>query len=325
MRIGKIKENALKRSVLKQIKTEFGKESSAAVGADCAFSNEKKAFSATATVSARIDDSGFYAVIKAVNSIRAQGLLPDHVTVNILLPEDTEEPALKKIVADAIEGCRATGTVYAGGHTEVTRAVNRPVITAVCVGCPQEDAPLYADKKAKAGQELVVTRWIALEGTAMLAATGFDELTKKYPVPFVRDSVDFKEYLVIGPEMDILAKHSVGAVHDISSGGVFAALWEMAEAAGLGLRADLKSIPIRQETVEICEFYETNPYLLTSAGALLIATDEGEALCEALLQAGINARIIGRLSEGNDRIIVNGDEERFLDMPQSDEILKILG
>ena len=125
--------------------------------------------------------------------------------------------------------------------------------------------------------------------------------------------------------MEVAGHFGISAVHDISFGGIFAALWEMAERAGTGLLADLKKIPIRQESVEICEFYEVNPYQLTSAGALLIAADDGDGLCKALWEVGINAQVIGSLRAGNDRIIVNEDEERFLDMPQADEIHKILG
>jgi hydrogenase maturation factor len=116
----------------------------------------------------------------------------------------------------------------------------------------------------------------------------------------------------------------VSSVHDVSSGGIFAALWEMAERAGTGLSVDLKKIPIRQETIEVCEYLEVNPYLLTSGGALLIACDNEEKIIAPLNEIGINAVAIGFLNDGNDRVIVNGDEKRFLELPQADEIHRIL-
>ena len=99
----------------------------------------------------------------------------------------------------------------------------------------------------------------------------------------------------------------------------------MSGRAGCGLKVDLKAIPIRQETVEICEFFEVNPYQLLSGGALLFTTDDGEKLVDALMEEGIPAAVVGFLQEGNDKIIVNNDETRFLDMPQADEIHKVLG
>ena len=240
--------------------------------------------------------------------------------MSILLNEETEEKRLKEIVRDCIEGCKASGTVYAGGHTEVTTAVSRPVITATCVGYKVEDII----GKPKAGQALVISKWVGLEGTALLAKEKKQDLTGKYPASFINDAIGFKDYMRIESEAAVAIKSGVSAIHDLSNGGVFAGLWEMGERAGCGLKVDLKSIPLRQETVEICEFYEINPYQLLSGG-LLFATDDGEKLVENLKMAGIPAALIGFLQEGNRKDIINEDESRFLEMPQADEIHKILG
>ncbi len=333
MRIGKITENALKRSVLKQIRTEYKDVKSAAVGSDCAFSNEEKCFSAVSPVVAQVSEGGYYAVMKAVNALVAQRIEPDHFTLSVLLPADAEEQQLKAIVKDAVAAGKELSVPYAGGHTEVTTAVVRPVITASAVGTKKAEAGGIADgnesstmvnRKPKAGQSLVVTKWIALEGTAILAKAKRTELSSRYPLPFIDEAIDFKKFMDIRPEMEVIGGFGSASVHDISSGGIFAALWEMAERAGGGLEVNLKSIPIRQETIEVCEFLEVNPYMLTSCGSLLIACDEEEALLTALEEKGISAKVIGYLREGNDRIITNDDEKRFLELPQADEIHRIL-
>ena len=341
MRIGKITENALKRSVLKQMRTEYKGIESAAVGTDCAFSNDKKTFSAICTVTADVSDAGFYAVAKTANSLLAQGIEPDHVTLSILLPAEAEEKSLKMIVRDALEAAKMCGTVYAGGHTEVTAAVNRAIVTATAVGTERLDASKAegaggrnagakpgqergVSPKPRAGQSLVLTKWIALEGTSMLAKEKKTELSTRYPVPFIEEAESFKELLDIRKETEIISAFGEVSVHDLSSGGVFAALWEMAERAGCGLEVDLKKIPLRQETIEVCEFFEINPYQLMSGGALLLATEDGKALVRVLEEAEIPACIIGTLTEGNDRVIINDDEQRFLELPQADEIHKVL-
>ena len=326
MRIGKITENALKRSVLKQIKTEFKNVKSAAVGSDCAFSEKMEVFSATAPLALDIGgaDLGYYGVVNACNGLFSQGIQIDHVTVAVLLPEDTEEPLLKEIVKGAIEGAKASGTVYAGGHTEVTAAVRRPVVTATAVGYAAE-GEFLADKKVSAGMDLVVVGHIALEGSAMLARERKDELSKRYPVPFIEEAENFRNCISIKDAAGAAIEKGASAIHDCSFGGIFAALWEMAERAGCGMHVDLKSIPIKQQTIEVCEFFEVNPYFLASQGALLCAAYDGEALVRALTECGIDARVIGQLQKGNDRLITNGDESRFLERPQADEVLRILG
>ena len=103
-----------------------------------------------------------------------------------------------------------------------------------------------------------------------------------------------------------------------------AALWDIAEASGTGLKVDLRSIPVQQETIEICEIFDINPYRLISGGSLLIACDNGLDMVDALRAEGINAEIIGRLTDSNDKIIMNDGEVTYLDLPQPDEILKAL-
>ena len=324
MKIGKISENALKRSILKPIKTEFKERVSAAVGTDCAFSDSEKVFSVVYPFMLDVEDAGFYAVVKAVNGLLSQGLVPDHVVVSILLDTETEEKKLKLIINDCIEACKKCDVVYAGGHTEISSAVKSPIITVTAVGTA-EDKHLAAKKKElKPGLSLVVTKWVGLEGTAIIAKLGKKELTTKYPASFIDDAIDFKDYALVAKGAAVAIKSGAIAVHDLSNGGIFAGLWEMAERAGTGLKVDLKCIPVRQETIEICEFYEINPYRLLSGGALLIATDDGEQMVNALNEAGIAASVIGTLEKGNDRVIVNADESRFLELPQPDEIHKVV-
>ena len=322
MRIGKITENALKRSVLKLLRTEYKDVKSAAVGSDCAFSSNKDAFSAVSTVTADISDPGFYAVMKAQTALFSQGITPDHVTVSIMLPADAEEKMVKDIVKGAISAAKMCDVLYAGGHTEVTDAVSRALVTATAVaGKSEENLTL---SKPEAGDDLVITKWIALEGTSMLAAERKENLSSRYPIPFIEEAERFKELLDIRAEAAVAVESSVSAIHDISSGGIYASLWEMSERAGCGLEVDLRKIPVRQETIEICEFFEINPYQLLSGGALLLATKDGESLVKKLEDKGIPAIVVGVLKEGNDKIIINGEEKRYLESPQSDEIHKVL-
>lgn len=119
-------------------------------------------------------------------------------------------------------------------------------------------------------------------------------------------------------------EHGISAMHDITEGGIFGALWEMASGADLGVEIDLKKIPIRQETVEVCEFFNVNPYLIMSSGSMLIATKDGNGLVRRLEAAGIHAAVIGRTNNSNDRIIRNGEDVRYLDKPQTDELYKVI-
>jgi len=110
----------------------------------------------------------------------------------------------------------------------------------------------------------------------------------------------------------------------VTEGGIFGCLWEAARIAGVGLEVDLKKIPICQESVEICDFLDINPYELMSDGTMLIMTPDGEGLNKALANEGVNAGIIGRTTSSNDKIIRNDEEVRYVDKPAADSIYTIL-
>ncbi len=113
-------------------------------------------------------------------------------------------------------------------------------------------------------------------------------------------------------------------MHDVTEGGIFGALWEIGAASNVGLEIDLKAIPIKQETVEICEFFDINPYQLISSGSMLMIAADGKELVEALAKEGVCATVIGKVIAGNDRVIVRDDERRFLEPPKTDELYKVL-
>ena len=112
-------------------------------------------------------------------------------------------------------------------------------------------------------------------------------------------------------------------MHDIAEGGVFGALWEFCESSETGMEADLRKIPIRQETIEICELYGWNPYLLYSGGSVLIAAEDGQLLTDRLRAEGFTAEVIGRTTGKREKVLKNGEESRFLDKPEQDELWKL--
>ncbi|MDE7259966.1 MAG: hydrogenase maturation factor, partial [Lachnospiraceae bacterium] len=125
------------------------------------------------------------------------------------------------------------------------------------------------------------------------------------------------------PEAATAVKSGVCGMHDVSRGGIFGALWEMAQRAGVGLEIDLKKIPVKQETIEICEFYGLNPYELLSGGSLIMTAEDGAALVTVLAGEGIPAVVVGRTTDGNDRVIYNEEEKRYLDKPKEDQIYMV--
>lgn len=333
MKIGKLQENALQRSVLKEIK--YKKEEvkySAAVGRDCAIFLQKEngVYQAmtTAVITEPYPQAGKLAVYMAANNLAAIGAKGQVFEAAILLPGQCNEEDLKRIMRDLNQAAEELELPLVGGHTEITRAVRYPVLTVTAVGSLTEEQAkrqllLAKEKKGSLQGDLVVTKWIALAGTALAAKKKEEELRKRFPAELVEDAQEFLKYLSVVPEAATAGKSNVKAMHDISRGGILGALWEMAEELGIGLEIDLKKIPIRQETVEICNYLDLNPYELLSTGSMLLLADNGAALVKELQEQGIPSVVIGKTTEGRDRLVRVDEEERFLTRPGTDEILKL--
>lgn len=327
MKIGKLPENVLKRSVLRQLHTKRKDIlSGAGVGVDCAALktelDEVVVFSSDPVIWLNETD-GKRAVFSSCNDLACTGAKPVGLLLTALLPTEVEEPQIRQMVKSIASQCEPLGVQILGGHTEVTSAVNQPVISVTGVGKVKE-VDMISAGNAKPGDDIIVTKWIALEGTARIARCKKEELAERYPLYMMEDAANFDRYLSILPEAALAVKSGVRVMHDISEGGVFGALWELAESSGIGLEIELKKIPLRQETVEICNFYELNPYQLVSGGSMLMAAADGNALVQSLNQAGIPAVVIGKATSGNDRVIINEEEQRYLEPPRTDEIHRIL-
>lgn len=326
MKTGKISESVLKRSVLKRIKTKRPEVvAGPAIGGDFAafdIESEERIVISTNGLPDIPDLPPWYGIMSAVGSLVTSGARPIGVTVGGYLSEDMEEATLKALTDDIEKACSVLGIQALGGHTQVSAAVSKPVLTVTAAGAVDKEKMLTS-AGARPGQDILVTKWIAMGGTAILANAKEMEIAKKYKQDLINDAKYMKELMSVIPEAAVAVKSGATAIHDISQGGIYNALWEMAGASGVGLTIDIKKIPLRQETVEICEIFEINPYRLFSGGSLLIACDDGEKMAEELIDKNINAVVIGRFTDSNDRIITNEDEITYLDSPKPDEILRI--
>ena len=326
MKVGKIPESVLKRSVIKQIHTKRDEVIlGAGVGEDCTalkLDPGEVLVMSTDPITGTATDCGMLSVQITVNDLASSGAEPVGIMLTALLPEETEEADIKAMMGQVESACAHFNIQIMGGHTEITRAVTQPVLSVTGVGKVREDR-LVTTAGARPGQDIVVTKWIGIEGTSIIAKEKEEELLGRFPEYFVEAAKGFDQFLSVLPESRIAVEAGVSAMHDVTEGGIYGALWEMAEASGVGLDIDLKSIPIRQETVEICEYFGLNPYCLISSGSMLMASEHGHDLVSRLKTAGIEASVIGKAVEGKTRRILNGEAESFLGKPQTDELYKI--
>lgn len=327
MNLGKISETVLKRSVLNQIGHRREEVLvGPAIGEDCsvlAVAEDEVLVISTDPITGTVQDIGTLAVHITANDIASNGAEIIGIMLTILLPEGTAETELRAAMQDMEKACKKLNIEIIGGHTEVTKAVHQPIITVTGVGKMKRN-DMIKTAGAKPGQEIVMTKWAGLEGTAIIATAKEMELKSKYSTGFIEGAKRMIEHISVVPEAMVARATGVTSMHDVTEGGIYGALWEIGAASKVGLEVDLKKILLKQETVEICEFYDLNPYMLISSGCMLMITDQANHLVEKLKAEGIAAAVIGRITEGNDRVIINEEEKRFLEPPKSDELYKVM-
>lgn len=327
MKIGKVPESVLKRSVIRQLHTKRREVVlGAGVGEDCAaveLESDECFVLSTDPITGTIHEIGRLAILVTTNDLASAGAEPIGVMLTILLPENFEEPRLRHMMQEIEEAAAAVNVQIMGGHTEVTHAVTQPLVSVCGVGKAKKGR-IISTAGAAPGMDIIATKWVGLEGTAIIAREKEKQLLERFSRSFVENAKGLDAYLSVMSEAAIAVKSGVGAMHDVTEGGIFGALWEMAEASGIGLEIDLHKIPIRQETVEICELFHINPYELISSGCMLMAAADGNQLVRDLEKEKIPAVIIGKAVDSNDRVLLTGEERRFLEPPRTDELYKIV-
>ena len=326
MEIGKVPEAVLKRAVFRQIHTRREEVLvGAGVGEDCAalqLGPDEVFVLSTDPITGTDKNTGELAVQITANDLASAGAESVALLLTVLLPVTADEPMIRRLMKEVDEACEKLHIQVVGGHTEVTAVVNQPVISVTGIGKAKK-GHLVTTGGAGIGDDVVATKWIGIEGTSIIAREKEQELLERFAAPFVEEAKNFDRFLSVVPDAAAAVKSGVTAMHDVTEGGIYGALWELAEASGVGLEIDLKKIPVRQETIELCEYYRLNPYQLISSGCMLMTAPDGRRLVRDLEKAGIHATLIGRCVDGKAKKILNGEDTAYLERPKTDELYKI--
>ena len=174
----------------------------------------------------------------------------------------------------------------------------------------------------QAGQDLVVAGYAGLAGTVKLAEAAKAELSRWFSDEYMEEIADAAPLCPVSPEF----WRSCGAAEwePAGEGGILTAIWNLTGAYETGVEFYLRQIPMRQETVEVCERLELNPYPLYSRGCVLLTADNGGQLVRILAEKHIPAQVIGRVNKGIAREMIVQEGRGFLERPQPDEITKVI-
>lgn len=276
------------------------------------------------------DEIGWYAVHVNANDIACCGAVPRWFLATLLLPEKGTTPELVESIFQQIAtACDQLGISLCGGHTEITFDLKRPIVVGQMLGEVAPDHYVMATG-AKVGDALLLTKGIAIEGTAVIAKEKRAELRDTMPESELQRCARFLHEPGISVVRDAQLAFEVGgvhALHDPTEGGVATGLWELAQASDVGLVIDEERLPVVTECQNLCRHFGLDPLGLIASGSLLIsaAADRSHAIVERLVEAEIDAALIGEVVPSDESCRMRSADGTLRPLPEfpRDEITRL--
>lgn len=325
MKHGNVSQTVYRRSVLKQL--DVNKEEvllSPAQEETCygiRVNGECQQIASSVSLYGNEKDLCIYGLAQSVNNVSTRGAKAKGVSFHIMLPDYSYESRIKAMIAAAKEAAAERGIQILEVNVQIVPHIQTTIVHTTAIG---EVKNLVKSADAKADQDLVMIGYMGLEGTFRILHAKEQQLKERFIPSFLGKIDTYKDMIFAEDAIEVAAENGASAMHQVTEGGIMAALWNLAEGADIGLSVDMRKIAVKQETIELCECFHLNPYQMTSAGCILVVTPKGEELVDVLSANGVKATVIGRTTSDNERVMVTEGEKRYLDRPAPDELIKIL-
>lgn len=293
------------------------------IGEDCSVIDfgECEAIFSTDPITGANENIGKLAVHINCNDIASSGGEPIGILVTILAPTTSSLDEINQVMKEINEEAAKINVEIIGGHTEVTDAVNKMIISVTVIGKNPRGKSIKT-AGAKIGDDILVTKTIGLEGTCILINDYEKRVGNILSKEEIEEGKKLIDNLSVLREGRIAGKFEVHSMHDITEGGLLGAIFEVSAAANTGFEIYEEKVPVLDITKKICEEFKIDYLRLISSGSMLITTDNGKELVKELESSGIRSTIIGKIIEKGGILIENGKKIQ-VEPPKRDELFNI--
>ena len=333
LKAGKLDSDLLKKEVIDRISLKRPEVLvRAGVGEDCAVIDfgEYECVLSTDPITAAVSDIGRLAIHISCNDIASNGVEPVGILLAVMLPEGSTEDDVKTIMGQAADAAAACNVEIIGGHTEVTPAVNKPVIVSTAIGRGLRGRSASA-KNIKVGVAVIMTKTAGLEGTGIIAGDFKNQLKEILTDEELAEAKALLGNVSVVRDGTVAGSVGTHGMHDVTEGGILGAIWEMCRIAGVGAEIHEDAVPVNDVTRKICDHFGINYQRLISSGSMIIMArpEKKNEIIKKLEAVGVAAAEIGVITPPEDGLVlVKGsgtDESRVpIDPPGPDELYKVV-
>ena len=257
-------------------------------------------------ITGALERIGWLAININANDVSTFGVEPAFFLSCILLPEKADRKTVEIISSQMDKAAKSLGMAIVGGHCESTPGLTNPIVVGCAMGMTEKGNYVTA-AGAKAGDKIMITKTVGIEGTAILASDREEKLRKTVRSSTLKSAKGFFSMISVAKEAALAFKTGgVHAMHDPTEGGIAGGIHEVADASNLGFKILEDRIPVAEETVEICKAFEIDPLYLIASGSMLIAArkDAADDIAKKLTKSGISTSVVGEfLSSSENRIV----------------------
>lgn len=332
LKIGKLDSDVLQRIVIDKIRYRRPEvKTRAGIGEDCAVIDygEYECVVSTDPITADVKNIGRLAIHISCNDVASNGIEPLGITLAVMLPVGTTESDVQTIMTQAGTAAEEAGVEIIGGHTEVTPAVNQPVIVSTAFGRGTAGESASA-RNMRPGDMILMTKSAGLEGTGIIATEKAEELTGVLTPQELRRAQGMIRNVSVVKDGVTAGRIGTSGMHDVTEGGILGAVWEMCHISGLGAEVELEAIHVDPVTEKIAAHYGINPLRLISSGCMLIVAPPSKAYKIVTeyhkIDVNIKSAIIGKIcgaEHGITQIDPLGQESEIAP-PCADELYKVI-
>lgn len=329
LKVGKLDSDLLKKIVFDKIRYRRPEvKVRPGIGEDCAVVDfgDCDCVMSTDPITAAVSEIGRLAIHITCNDIASNGVEPVGIMLAAMLPEGTTEEDIENIMGQAGETAAQLGVEIIGGHTEITRAVNKPVIVSTAIGISDKKVSNTASDMIE-GDVILMTKRAGIEGAGIIASDFEHELEDYLSKEDILHAQSFLKEVSVVKEGVAAGKIGTHGMHDVTEGGILGAVWEMCTISGLGCVVYCDDIPVDSVTVRICDYYDIDCLRLISSGCMLIVAEKSkkEEIMTAITNAGVDVMEIGFITSKEEGILLVEDQEVWeIEPPASDELYKVV-